>query len=145
MSAIRPSFSGNIAKILIGLSILVAVTLLALVFRPLSILFETPLSEDGFYMLAVSRYVALGQGITIDGQHLTNGFQPLFAAIMVPIYWLVNGDRYTSLRGVLFIHWLSHIGTALLLGRIASAYLRHEKPITQQTDVLYDRPSTNSQ
>ena len=132
MSAIRPSFSGNIAKILVGLSILVAVTLLALVFRPLSILFETPLSEDGFYMLAVSRYVALGQGITIDGQHLTNGFQPLFAAIMVPIYWLVNGDRYTSLRGVLFIHWLSHIGTALLLGRIASAYLRHEKPITQQ-------------
>ncbi|MCW1967957.1 MAG: hypothetical protein KIH69_007535 [Anaerolineae bacterium] len=120
------------AKILIGLSALVAAALLILVFRPLSVVFETPLSEDGFYMLAVSRYVALGQGITIDGQHATNGFQPLFAAIMVPIYWLLNGDRYTSLRGVLLVHWLSHIGTALLLGRIASHYARFDDALTRR-------------
>jgi hypothetical protein len=104
----------------------VAIALLSLIFRSQSSIFENPLTEDGYYLLAVSRNIALGQGITIDGQQWTNGFQPLFAFLLVPIYAIFGGDRYTSLRGVLAVHWLIHLTTALLLGSIVKTSLRSQ-------------------
>jgi hypothetical protein len=107
-------------------TILVALGLLSLAFRSHSTLFENPLTEDGYYVLSVARQIALGHGITIDGQQLTNGFQPLFAFLLVPIYAAFGDDRYSSLRGVLAVHWAAHVTTAVLLGLIVKTSLRSQ-------------------
>src|SRR5438045_6255440 len=44
--------------------------------------------DDAFYILTVARNVAFGRGITIDGAHLSNGFQPLIAALYSVAFWL---------------------------------------------------------
>jgi hypothetical protein len=109
-----------------GSSVLVALALFSLVLRSQSSIFELPLTEDGYYLLSVSRNIALGNGITIDGYQWTNGFQPLFAFMLVPIYILFGGDRYASLRGILAVHWSVHLATALMLGSIVKTSLRSE-------------------
>jgi hypothetical protein len=50
-------------------------------------------SDDAFYALTVARNVATGHGITIDGVHATNGFQPLWTALMVALYRAFPADR----------------------------------------------------
>src|ERR671917_1932083 len=54
--------------------------------------------EDAYYALSVTRHVALGDGVTADGIHDTNGFQPLWVALNVPLYVLAGGDRIAGLR-----------------------------------------------
>jgi hypothetical protein len=75
--------------------------------------------EDGFYALSVSHNVAAGDGITIGGID-TNGFQPLWVALNVPLYWIAGGDRYGGLRlsqwlGTLL--WLAFVVLVALLAR----------------------------
>ena len=55
-------------------------------------------TEDAYYALSVARHVALGDGITADGVHDTNGFQPLWVALNVPLYVAAGGDRIAGLR-----------------------------------------------
>ena len=55
-------------------------------------------TEDAYYALSAARHVALGDGITADGVHDTNGFQPLWVALNVPLYALAGGDRIAGLR-----------------------------------------------
>ncbi len=50
-------------------------------------------SDDAFLSLSVARNLALGHGMTSDGTHVTNGFQPLYVALMVPVYLLVPRDN----------------------------------------------------
>ena len=57
---------------------------------------DVPVSEDGFYAMAVSRNIAHGEGLTIDGEHLTNGFQPLFTIISSPLF--AGNDKLLSVR-----------------------------------------------
>ncbi|PYT33481.1 MAG: hypothetical protein DMF52_15545 [Acidobacteria bacterium] len=102
--------------------VLLALASSTLVFRSGDTLPDLPLTEDGYYLLTVVRHIALGDGITIDGHQWTNGFQPLFAFLLVPVYFLCGGDRMTSLRGVLAVHWLMHVATALLVGSIVKAW-----------------------
>jgi hypothetical protein len=123
MTATRPRRGAHRTTFLVAVFFVSAAALLSLAARPQSSLVELPLTEDGYYVLSVSRHIALGQGITIDGQQWTNGIQPLFAFLLAPVYMLTGGDRYASLRGVLAVHWLLNISTALLLGSIVRASL----------------------
>ena len=63
----------------------------------------------------------MGHGLTADGRLWTNGFQPLFAFLLVPVYWVTGGDRVASLRGVLALHWAFHVSTAFVLGSLVAA------------------------
>lgn len=92
--------------------------LASLPWRPDAIAAHMPLTEDGYYSLSVARNLATGHGLTIDGVRWTNGFQPLFTLLVTPIYWL-PGDPHLPLRALIFLHWLVHLATALVLGRIA--------------------------
>lgn len=49
--------------------------------------------DDAFYCFTVARNVASGHGVTIDGIHATNGFQPLWTALLVPLYRGLHSDR----------------------------------------------------
>jgi hypothetical protein len=44
--------------------------------------------DDGFYYLGIARHLAAGDGPTFDGAHFTNGFQPLWMALLVLVAWL---------------------------------------------------------
>ena len=46
--------------------------------------------DDGFYYLQVSRNIARGHGSTFDRINPTNGYQPLWAGLLVPIFWVTD-------------------------------------------------------
>ena len=41
--------------------------------------------DDTYYTLEIARSIARGLGPTVDGVHLTSGFQPLLAFLLVPV------------------------------------------------------------
>lgn len=92
-----------------------------LVLRRAASLPETPFVEDSFYSLAVARHLALGHGPSADGIHLTSGFQPLWSFVVAPVYWLLDGDRLASLRGVLLLEWACFVAATLGAMRIAAS------------------------
>lgn len=95
---------------------LIGLSVVSLALQPERSLFHIPLDEDGYYALSVSRNIALGNGITIDGATATNGFQPLFVFLCVPAFVLAGGDRALGVRSIFILHWLFYAGTAYLLG-----------------------------
>jgi hypothetical protein len=48
--------------------------------------------DDAYYYLVIARNVAAGQGFTADGIAATNGFQPLWMWLLIPLAWLTSGD-----------------------------------------------------
>lgn len=109
----------RLVRMLRTIALVLAVSTATFAFRPTSTMVHRPIVEDGYYALSVAANVAAGKGVTIDGVHLTNGFQPLFTLLCVPAFMLAGGDRVLAMRFVLVLHWLVLIATALLLGRIA--------------------------
>ena len=100
--------------------VLLALAGLSLALRPDSTVFMKPLSEDGYYSLAVARNISAGHGITIDGVTPTNGFQPLLTFIQAGLFKIAAGNDLLALRFVLLLYWLLYLGTAAMLGWIAS-------------------------
>ncbi len=102
---------------------LLALAAISLALRPDSTVFLKPLSEDGYYSLAVARNIAAGHGLTIDGFTPTNGFQPLLTCIQAALFWLAQGNDLAALRLVLLLYWLLYLGTGAMLGWIAATAL----------------------
>ncbi len=57
-----------------------------------SLVSHGPLYDDSFYAFGVARHIAAGEGSTFDGEHRTNGYQPLWVGLLVPLYWLAPGE-----------------------------------------------------
>jgi hypothetical protein len=106
-------------RLLISLCVLASLAAASLVLRASSTLIERPFTEDGFYALAISRNIATGHGITIDGVTRTNGFQPLYTFLMAAVGRLTSADRMFLLRAVYAADLIIYIVTAWLLGAIA--------------------------
>lgn len=100
-------------------SLLLAAATFTLALRPGGTVFQVPLSEDGYYAMAIARNIAEGHGVTIDGVTPTNGFQPLFTFLQAGLFALAGGSDALGVRLILGLHWLLQIGTALLVGLIA--------------------------
>ncbi len=110
----------RLAAWLIALATVLALVTGALALRPAGTVFATPLTEDGFYSLAVARNVAAGAGVTVDGRQPTNGFQPLFTFVEAGAYRLAGGDEVLAVRLVLALSWLVYLATAGLVGAVAA-------------------------
>src|SRR5579883_583184 len=106
------------------LNVLVALATLAIVAKPVAMLFNRPLEEDGFYVLNVARHIGLGLGISVDGHTPTNGFQPLWVFLCAPLFWLAHGGRELGIRLVLGFHWLLYIGAAFIFGSVTATIMR---------------------
>jgi len=78
------------------------------------------LMDDAFYSLAVARNIALGTGLTCDGIHRTNGFQPLYVFLMVPVYRLMPDDKITPVYVAITILALAGVAGGWFMYRIAS-------------------------
>ncbi len=107
-----------------ALVLVMAGATLMLSLRSIPALCDVPLTEDGYYMLSVSRNMGLGKGMTIDGHTPTNGVQPLWTLLCAPLFFLVDGDRILGLRLVLAAHWMVFLATAYCVGRIAQGSIK---------------------
>lgn len=81
---------------------------------------QTPMTEDGFYMLTVARHLAAGHGVSYDGVHPTDGVQPAVLLLYTPAF-LAGDPIVVPQRIVLAIELALFIVSALVCGRIASA------------------------
>jgi hypothetical protein len=91
----------------------------ALAFAPAAALSRAVPTEDGYYALAVARHIGMGDGITIDGVHHTNGIQPLWSLLCAPLYALAGGDRILGLRLTQLLGTTLWLAFAVLLARLA--------------------------
>ena len=71
--------------------VVIAIAALAVVLVGLRACFgpEEPIAfllyDDAYYYLGVARHLAAGHGSTFDGLHATNGYHPLWCAVLVPL------------------------------------------------------------
>ena len=81
------------------------------------------LYDDSFYAFQIARNIAEGQGPTFDGVTNTNGFQPLYVALLVPLYWLFGPDPILPIHAGLTLLALFTTLTACFLFLIAKRYV----------------------
>ena len=98
------------------------ISTLTIALRPQPQLLWHPFIEDAYYALSVSRNLASGSGLTIDGETWTNGFQPL-TTIIYAIPFLGPQSDAETLRIILIFQWLLLQSTAVVLGLIVRTFV----------------------
>jgi hypothetical protein len=83
-------------------------------------------TDDAYYYFQIARNIAAGHGSTFDQVTLTNGFHPLWMAVLVPIYAVAHGDPFFPLRVILVVqsifHWLAALFLLLALRRVGLGF-----------------------
>ncbi len=101
---------------------------LLLLFRPAEQLVSRPFQEDAFYSLSVSRSLAEGKGLSVDGVQPTNGVQPLICFLYAPLFQLGGGDLYLALRFVLLLQVLIYAAAVFAIAWYTTALMRPGGP-----------------
>lgn len=78
--------------------------------------------DDNFYYFQVARNLGAGGGFTFDGVHRTNGFHPLWAIVLAPLFAALPGDE-APLRAVAVLEAILVILSALILLRVLGSRL----------------------
>jgi len=81
-----------------------------------------PLYDDSFYSFEIARNIAHGLGSTFDGVTPTNGYQPLYVFLLVPVYALAGGSPTLPIYLALFGSAVCNVLTGLILFRLLRAY-----------------------
>ena len=102
--------------------IVLVVTALALgvfiVSLPTTILIHGIVPDDAFYYFKVAQNVVRGYGLTFDTINPTNGFQPLWQFLLVPIFYIFREPLMLPVRAVLFLQIGLLALSALLVFRL---------------------------
>jgi hypothetical protein len=86
-------------------------------------------ADDASYFLTTARNIAAGRGMTFDGIHPSNGFQPLWLLLLVPLF-LVHSSPETMLRLVVLLQG------ALLVIAFLLLYHAHSRQFSPRTALL---------
>lgn len=81
-----------------------------------------PLYDDSFYCFEIARNIATGVGSTFDGEHPTNGYQPLYVMSLVPLYWMWGGHVSGPIYTALVLAVIFNVLTGWILFRIVRRY-----------------------
>ncbi|MDH5628449.1 MAG: glycosyltransferase family 39 protein, partial [Candidatus Krumholzibacteria bacterium] len=76
------------------------------------------LYDDSFYAFQIARNIAHGLGPTFDGVNPTNGFQPLYVGLLVPIFLIAGDGPALPVHLALVMSALLTVATAFLLYRL---------------------------
>ncbi len=95
------------------------------IFRDIEFLTDFWLFEDAFYSLNIAKNIAEGSGWTFDGVVPTNGFQPLYVFLMVPVYWAFKNDIITPIYVALTFLAVFNVITGYLLYRISFYFTKN--------------------
>lgn len=71
-------------------------------------------ADDGYYYFQIARNIAHGHNVTFDGETITNGFHPLWMAMITPVFFVVHGDTMP-------VHVILTMGS--ILGAIATVFI----------------------
>lgn len=77
-----------------------------------------PLYDDSFYCFKVAQNIASGHGSTFDGLGNTNGYQPLYVGLLVPLYWLSGGNLDLPIYLALIFSAILNVLTGLILYKV---------------------------
>ncbi len=102
--------------------------------QPIESVDQLLLVDDSYIAFNVSRNLALGRGPLGDSVHATNGYQPLFVWLMVPLFWICDGDRVLPIHLALTGLALANLGCGVVLGRLLA---RLAGPIAATAGVAY--------
>ena len=91
-------------------------------FRSSGLVYDMPLTEDGYLSMTIARNIGLGRGLTADARELTNGFQPLWVFAISLWFRLFDGDRLSAVRAVLLTHSVIFIASAHVWARFLSSF-----------------------
>ncbi len=119
----------NLVKIYVVLIILSA---LAVSMRPAEYVPDYPMIEDSFFVFTIADNIAQGNGISADGENLTNGFQPLYTIAVTPFFALSGNDKILPLRLVTAFNVLLFALTALLVGMISKDFIKRMMEIDEK-------------
>jgi hypothetical protein len=73
--------------------------------------------DDSFYFFKIAENIVAGRGVTFDGINPTNGFQPLWLFLLVPLYAIYHGSPETMTRIIVIIQALAMSGLIWLAYR----------------------------
>jgi hypothetical protein len=90
---------------------------LALAWAPMSWQINHLLPDDAFYYFQIARNIAHGHGATFDGHTVTNGYHPLWMAVLVPAFRVFPGE--TAIQAALTFAATLDAATALVVFAIA--------------------------
>ena len=79
--------------------------------------------DDAFYYFVIARNVLEGYGVTFDRLGPTNGFQPLWLVVILPVFALGKIDLLLPLRALILVVGVLHGLTGWLLYRTARRFL----------------------
>ncbi len=93
---------------------------LLLVWQPIEKLLSAFLVDDSFYYFKPASNLAMGLGPTFDGEHLANGYHPLWMGISAVIYYFSPSDNIFPIHLILTLSTLFFFGSAFFLWKIIS-------------------------
>lgn len=86
--------------------------------RPLFYIDNLFIPDDTYLALKIAKNIASGAGITFDGIHPTNGFQPLYVFLVSPVYLIFKEDLITPVHICLSLLAIFNVLTGLLIYKI---------------------------
>ncbi len=93
--------------------------------------------DDSFYMMSCAWHLAQGHGLTADGVHPTNGIQPLFVFLDVPMFWLAQGDRWLGVQ-LTYIPMAIFSAISVLLAALIMRTLYTSQPDDDRRSIFRD-------
>ncbi|UCG51236.1 MAG: glycosyltransferase family 39 protein [Candidatus Latescibacterota bacterium] len=116
--------ASNTRLLIIGLFLSALVFHLTVVAQDFSVLAKNGfLYDDSFYAFKISQNIARGDGISFDGVHQTNGFQPLYVFLLVPFFYFAGSNLTAPIYAALAFSALLTALTAVLLYLIVRRYV----------------------
>ncbi len=110
--------------IILGLFLTTLVFHMAVAWQDFGVLAKNGfLYDDAFYAFKIAANIADGQGMTFDGVTPTNGFQPLYVFLLVPIFWASGANLTTPVYGALSLAALLTAFSAVLLFKLLRRYV----------------------
>ena len=104
--------------LLMILLVLGGVVRVALAWRDIDALDALFFPDDTYLSLTIAHNIARGLGSTFDGVVATNGYQPLYVWLAVPLYWLFPNDQVLPINFALTLLAIASLGTAVCIFRI---------------------------
>jgi len=84
------------------------------------------LFEDFGYSLKIAKNIALGLGETFDGVVTTNGYQPLYVWLMVPVFWVFKHNLIAPVYVAITMLALANVATGGFIYAIVKRATKQE-------------------
>lgn len=119
--SVKKLFEAPVVVVLLVVFICMSI-LLPILFRPNNLLPAFPFNEDSFFYFYAAKSIRDGQFWVDSSGQFINGFQPLFALLLVPVFGLLNllnvNDLYVALRVVYAVQGIELAGLLVIFGRL---------------------------